>query len=151
MLPLPPRAVELLRRRRDELPSTAVFVFPSSRSDSGHLGDCRYRWTALVGFLSCEGANETERDDPRPGWHSLRHSLARVLYGLTPFADVVGEILGHSRAARQGVTATYTATNPEAVRPYLDAAARVIFGEAEAEGGERPAELVRFPTMVANR
>jgi len=144
LVPLVPEAVELLKRRREAATKGAAWVFPSDRAHSGHLGDCRYRWTRLAGFLSCEDANETERDDPRPGWHTLRHTLARTLYGLTPFADVVAEILGHSRAARQGVTATYTAANPEAVRPYLVAAVRAMLGKADADAEAAPSVVVPF-------
>ncbi len=41
-------------------------------------------------------------------------------------------MLGHSRQARAGVTATYLGANPEAVRPYLAAAARAMLGKPEA-------------------
>ena len=57
---------------------------------------------------------------------------------------MVAEILGHSRAARQGVTATYTAANPEAVRPYLVAAVRAMLGMAEADPEAASSVVVPF-------
>ncbi len=149
-VPLVAAAVEVLKRRREAAIKGAMWVFPSDKAHSGHLGDSRRRWAKLVAFMNCVGANKTRRDDPRPGWHCLRHTLARAVYSQGPFVDVVAEILGHSRKARAGVTADYiAASNPEAVRPFLEKAARAMLGEPEpaAEAADGPATVIKFPKV----
>ena len=122
----------------------AWWVFPSDKAHSGHLGDCRHRWAKLAGFLSCRDANRDQRDDPRPGWHCLRRTLGHTLFGLVPWGDAVGEILGHSRKQKMGVTEVYVEPNPESVRPFLLAAVQAMLGTAEADAEAAPGVVVPF-------
>ncbi len=126
---LVPEAVEVLRRRAGERESSP-WVFPSTRSHTGHLGELRAQWAKLVPFLACVDRDGNEHPEPRPGWHTLRHTLARALG--KDYIAVAG-VLGHSMAAMFGVTDDYAATGPEHFRTALKVAAAKLLHDGSGE------------------
>lgn len=124
---LVPEAAEILKRRRAERP-VAEFVFPSDRSETGHLADLRGQWAKLVPYLVARDRNGAEHPCPRPGWHSLRHTLGTALANRGGL-ELVGGVLGHSAAGLGGISADYDRGNPERYRAELRDVAAVLLSD----------------------
>lgn len=117
-------AMEILRRRR-AADRRGAFVFPSSRSRTGHYAEPRYAFERVCAAAKVEGLT----------LHDLRRTMASWQAALGTSLPIIGKSLGHANLAS---TQVYARLDLSAVRASVDAAAAAMRAAAEApeKGGE---------------
>ena len=118
---LAPPAVGVLERRRREAgdPPPSPWVFPASRSRSGHLEEPKKAWAALVERAGLEGLR----------MHDLRRTLGSWQAGLGVSLPVIGRSLGHKSLQ---ATQVYARLDLDSVRTAVCAATSAMLAVAEA-------------------
>jgi integrase len=112
MVPLVPRAVELLRGLIDHTPSSD-WIFATEATESGHMENVNKTWRRLMLASSLQNFR----------LHDLRRTFAtyQVMQGASPF--VIGQSLGHKSLAS---TAIYARTPYESIRESVGKAAELM-------------------------
>jgi len=118
---LAPPAVGVLERRRREAgdPPPSPWVFPASRSRSGHLEEPKKAWAALTKKARLEGLR----------MHDLRRTLGSWQAAAGVSLPVIGKSLGHKSLQ---ATAVYARLDLAPVRAAVHAAAAAMLAVAEA-------------------
>ena len=86
-VPLSAPALALLTEMRAAAPDAAVFLFPSRRSPSGHLGDTKRVWGKILNLAGIDGLR----------MHDLRHTFASLLASSGASLPIIGRMLGHTQ------------------------------------------------------
>jgi integrase len=112
-LPLPQAALAVLAK----LPSRhkSDFVFPSSKSKTGHLEYPNYVWLRI----------RRKAGIPNIRIHDLRHSTASFLLAQQNSLSLISRVLNHSQIA---TTQRYAHLALEPIRLALETNARLLFG-----------------------
>lgn len=124
---LSPEAIELLTVRKKD--SASPFVFPSERSESGHIEDPREAWKRV--------RRKAELSDLRI--HDLRRTLGSWQARTGASLVLIGKSLNHKD---QQSTAIYARLDLDPVRQAVDRATSAMFG---AGGIKTPATVVELP------
>src|SRR5262249_32277339 len=112
VLPLVPDAVAILRKRLAER-AGEPWVFPSSRSATGHVVQPKVPW---AGILKQAGITGLTR-------HDLRRSLATIMAGRGAGDRIIAAALGHTSLSAVKV---YTHLAGESARAAMTDAASVL-------------------------
>lgn len=125
--PLVPEAVELLRRRAEN--KTSVFVFPSTKSKTGHIGEPKKAWKRLL---------------TRTGFrdlivHDLRRTLGSWQARNGASLVMIGKSLNHKTPE---ATAIYARLDMDPVRQSVTGATSAMF---EAAGVKAAAKVIPMP------
>jgi len=107
---LPPEAVSILRARRNDKIVSPVWVFPSSRSKTGHVVAPAKQWAKV---LRTAGLSENLRI------HDLRRTLGSWQARAGASLTIVGKSLGHKS---QQATAIYARVDLDPVRQSVEGA-----------------------------
>ena len=113
MVPLTPQALEILQRRRSTVPVGTPWIFPSTRTKSGHITGPRDSWTQLLARAGLENV--------RP--HDLRRTMASWMVAAGASMPTIGRALGHSSL---GSTAVYARAAISDVRLHMDAVSKAM-------------------------
>ena len=135
-VPLVPEAVELLRRRREEMKIDEAiaegrgekvdFVFPSTRSKTGHIGDPKSAWHRVLGRADIANLIPHDLRRTNGSWQA-RDGASLVL---------IGKGLGHKTPE---ATAIYARLDLDPVRRSMTSATSAMF----TAGGIKPlAEII---------
>ncbi|MOA36463.1 site-specific tyrosine recombinase XerC [compost metagenome] len=116
-VPLPPAAIEIIRRRIGVSPE---WVFPSSVSKTGHMESVRGPWKQALKALAAELSMDSA---PDLRIHDLRHTTASWLVAQGVSLPMVGRVLGH---ASTQTTARYAHLATDPVREVLNQAAAAM-------------------------
>jgi len=112
-VPLTPQALEIIRRRRQSVPVGNPWVFPSTRTKSGHISGPRDGWHDLLKRAGLE--------DVRP--HDLRRTMASWMVAAGASMPTIGKALGHSS---MNATAVYARSAISDVRLHMDAVSKAM-------------------------
>lgn len=123
VVPLCPEAVAILRQRAED--RSSVFVFPSTRSKSGHLGEPKSAWRRLL-----DKAQLTDLIV-----HDLRRTLASWQARGGASLVLIGKTLNHKTTE---ASAIYARLDLDPVRQSLEGATSAMF---EAAGIKPAAEV----------
>lgn len=127
LAPLVPEAVELLRRRGDA--RTSPFVFPSTRSKSGHIGAPKSAWRRIVDSAKL----------PDLIVHDLRRTLGSWQAREGSSLVLIGKSLNHKTPE---ATAIYARLDLDPVRQSVERATSSMFAAA----GVKPVgEVIALP------
>jgi integrase len=116
-IPLVAEALEVLRRRRQEV--AGEWVFPGRKG--GHITEVFRGWAAML--------RRADLHDVTP--HDLRRTAASVAAQSNVSLQTIGALLGH-RSTRS--TAIYSRLSTPAVRSAVEIAVAKMFGAAQPEG-----------------
>ena len=130
---LAPEAVEILRARKEG--SKSRFVFPSDKSESGHIEDPRRAWDRV---LRASGLTDL-------CLHDLRRTLGSWQARMGATLLMIGKSLNHKD---QASTAIYAHLDLDPVRQSVDRATSAMF---EAAGLRPPAEVVPITAPARKR
>jgi len=133
-LPLAKRTVQILRERAKAASPGGEIVFPSTRTDSGHLATVpREGWRRVIERAEIAGVTP----------HDLRRTHAT--YGLAAGIpiEVLGKALGHTPIG--GVTAIYAQADLQLVRLAVERTVDAILRVAEAPDTEDAGKVLEFP------
>lgn len=127
LVPLCPEAVQLLKHRHES--RSSVFVFPSTRSKSGHLGEPKTAWRRLL-----DTAKLTDLIV-----HDLRRTLGSWQARGGASLVMIGKALNHKTPE---ATAIYARLDLDPVRQSMEGATSAMF---EAAGVKATAEVIPMP------
>ena len=129
LAPLVPEAVELLRRRWEARTATSEFIFPSTRSKSGHIGAPTTAWRRIM--------NSTKLPDLI--FHDLRRTLGSWQAREGSSLVLIGKSLNHKTPE---ATAIYARLDIDPVRQSVVRATSSMFAAA----GVKPVgEVIALP------
>jgi integrase len=127
LVPLSPEAVGILRQRADGRAS--VFVFPSTRSKTGHLGQPKTAWRRLL--------DKAQLSDLIV--HGLRRTLGSWQARGGASLVMIGKALNHKTPE---ATAIYARLDLDPVRQSVENATSAMF---EAAGVKPKADVIALP------
>ncbi len=109
VVPLTQPALAILTRRRQSVPVGTPWIFPSTKTKSGHITGPRDGWTLLLQRAGLENVR----------MHDLRRTMASWMVAGGASMPTIGKALGH---ASLGSTAIYAKAAITDVRKHMDAA-----------------------------
>lgn len=131
-VPLVPEALELLKLRKEA--SKSKFVFPSDRSEEGHIKDPRKAWSRLL--------RQSGLTDLR--LHDLRRTLGSWQARTGASLVLIGKSLNHKD---QASTAIYARLDLDPVRQSLELAATAMFNAAS----QQDAKVIPLPVKSTGK
>jgi len=108
-VPLLPEALTVLQERKRRATKNSVWVFPSDKSNVGHIKDKKKSWKRL---RESAGISDVHI-------HDLRRTLGSYMAGSNASLPIIGKALGHSSIAS---TQVYARLNLDPVRQAMSAA-----------------------------
>jgi len=115
-IPLVDQAIEILQRRKAS--ASSIFVFPSKRSNSGHIEEPKRTWKTLL--------KRARLEDVR--LHDLRRTLGSYMAITGSNTVAIAKALGHTS---QQATAVYSKLNLDPVRAGMKNAVDAILAAKE--------------------